>query len=676
MKLKVQPNPDEIKFQTMAQATVANGFLATQAKAPEPVLVVPDAHLSPIPASAPPPVKASSPGSDVKGEAASIAASASQAAKPTSSPHGKGKVEAVKDVFSAAPDTKASLTSTVASSQAKTDEKPEAPSKKAEEKKPEIAEKKVDEKKPTVAEKKAEDSKPTEQKKPEAAERKPETTEKTVTQPEIKAEFKSAAVVPLTPSAPPSSEARRETVVATEVKAPLSRLQAERAMAKDSSVLFMRPEKKNAKATAEQVLYSSERKSAEAVATGHTVGKEPIRKSGNLDRNRVVWLKEKGLIAPGKGDFRTQVLNAEERVVHKALVNLVPKAVQLSSVHIATGSSKVHAQVERRRGEKLDARALQKLRQDFERQTGRQLVLERPASAVERPAPASAKPPTPNIPPVATRPQVKTPSSIPPSADSPRAAATSESKPTPAPNPAKPNPTPKVRYVSYAVAGAESAGAAAAAAAHGAAVLALNPLVVIDPKIGILEATNAIENRWSPTSNTGGSSRTRFYQPPPQGEGEDEIDPRAQQQTEENQKSTGATTEGKGKGKGHAGHEAAERLVHAERLGLEEASDNPDQGQREQGRGRSNCRCCGTELPESQRDACPICAQSGPDVIATASVNYRFAGSKFLAAADSVAASSQARGVLEQGLAESVVSLRYKPKIPGHKDFLRFRATP
>jgi hypothetical protein len=62
-------------------------------------------------------------------------------------------------------------------------------------------------------------------------------------------------------------------------------------------------------------------------------------------------------------------------------------------------------------------------------------------------------------------------------------------------------------------------------------------------------------------------------------------------------------------------------------------------------------------------------------VIAMTSVNYRFAGSKFLAAADSVAASSQARGVLDQGLAESVVSLRYKPKIPGHKDFLRFRAT-
>jgi hypothetical protein len=194
---------------------------------------------------------------------------------------------------------------------------------------------------------------------------------------------------------------------------------------------------------------------------------------------------------------------------------------------------------------------------------------------------------------------------------------------------------------------------------------------VIEPKIGILQTVNPLENRFNATPGPGGSSRPRFYQPP-HPETEEEKDPRSQQQSEDIQKSTGAV-ETKGKGRAQVS-EPSERLVHAERLALEEASDNPDQGRGRRG-GRTACRCCGTELPEAQADACPVCAQSGPDVIATTSVSYRFAGSKFLAAADSVAASNQARGVLDQGLAASVASLKYQPKIPGHKDFLRFRAT-
>lgn len=203
-------------------------------------------------------------------------------------------------------------------------------------------------------------------------------------------------------------------------------------------------------------------------------------------------------------------------------------------------------------------------------------------------------------------------------------------------------------------------------------MLALNPQIVVDPKIGNPEVLNPIENRWSaaPTSG-GGSSRSRVYQPYQPPDGEDETDPQAQQQAEEQQKS--GTGDGKSKGRATANSEPAERLVLAERVALEEVSEGSDQGRGRSG-GKSNCRRCGTELPAAQQEACPVCAQSGPDVIATVSVNYRFAGSKFLAAADSVAASSTAQGVMEQGAGE-LVSLRYKPKIPGHKDFLRFRAT-
>jgi hypothetical protein len=240
-------------------------------------------------------------------------------------------------------------------------------------------------------------------------------------------------------------------------------------------------------------------------------------------------------------------------------------------------------------------------------------------------------------------------------------------KPAPSSSPAATPAAPKPRHISYAVAGAESAAAAAAAAAHGASILALNPQVVIDPKIGTLEGLHLIENRRVVTSNTGGSSRQHVYQPPTQDE---EIEQDAKAQQEENAQAGNAETKTKGKVGG--GEAPKERLVHAERLAFE---DNAEKQERGRGRGgRGKCGGCGTELPESQREACPVCAQSGPDVIAMTSIHYRFAGHKFLAAADSVAASSQARGAMEGGLVESVVSLRYKPKIPGHKDFLRFRA--
>ncbi|MFA5507578.1 MAG: hypothetical protein WC423_19265, partial [Vulcanimicrobiota bacterium] len=108
------------------------------------------------------------------------------------------------------------------------------------------------------------------------------------------------------------------------------------------------------------------------------------------------------------------------------------------------------------------------------------------------------------------------------------------------------------------------------------------------------------------------------------------------------------------------------------RMGIaEEREEFQDDGG---SRGRANCSTCGTDLPAAQAQNCPICAQAGQDIMALTKTSYRFAGTKFFATADSVVASEQARTLFEQQLLTSVASLRYWPKIPGHKEILSLRA--
>ncbi|MCA9779441.1 MAG: hypothetical protein KC800_22090, partial [Candidatus Eremiobacteraeota bacterium] len=107
------------------------------------------------------------------------------------------------------------------------------------------------------------------------------------------------------------------------------------------------------------------------------------------------------------------------------------------------------------------------------------------------------------------------------------------------------------------------------------------------------------------------------------------------------------------------------------RMDLTEQADDP----RGEGGGSSSaCATCGTELPEAQAQNCPICAQAGQDIMALTKTNYRFAGVKLFATADTVVASAQAKDILQQGMLTSVASLRYWPKLPGHKEILRLRA--
>jgi hypothetical protein len=108
------------------------------------------------------------------------------------------------------------------------------------------------------------------------------------------------------------------------------------------------------------------------------------------------------------------------------------------------------------------------------------------------------------------------------------------------------------------------------------------------------------------------------------------------------------------------------------RIGLQESKDEEGSGQGQQ-QDSSSCSTCGTTLPASQAQSCPICAQSGQDVMALTKVNYRFAGSKMFAAADTVVASAGAKKLIQSGGLDQVASLRYWPKLPGHKDIWNLR---
>ena len=108
------------------------------------------------------------------------------------------------------------------------------------------------------------------------------------------------------------------------------------------------------------------------------------------------------------------------------------------------------------------------------------------------------------------------------------------------------------------------------------------------------------------------------------------------------------------------------------RVGLQEADDQ----ERQQGGGHQEngtCATCGTELPPAQAQNCPVCAQSSQEIVALTKTNYRFAGAKMFATADSVVASEQAKQLFTTEKLGHVASLRYWPKIPGHKEILQLR---
>ncbi|MCA9796443.1 MAG: hypothetical protein KC910_31765, partial [Candidatus Eremiobacteraeota bacterium] len=132
--------------------------------------------------------------------------------------------------------------------------------------------------------------------------------------------------------------------------------------------------------------------------------------------------------------------------------------------------------------------------------------------------------------------------------------------------------------------------------------------------------------------------------------------------------------DGGGDQSGGQGREGQQERYDRVPLGQDiEVYEQADQGS--EGK-RSSCPRCGTDLPESQASSCPICAQTSSDVMAMVKVHYRRSGEKFLAAADTFVSSDNARTAIETGSVEQVISLRYVPTIPGHKEMIRLGARP
>ena len=109
------------------------------------------------------------------------------------------------------------------------------------------------------------------------------------------------------------------------------------------------------------------------------------------------------------------------------------------------------------------------------------------------------------------------------------------------------------------------------------------------------------------------------------------------------------------------------------RVGLQELEDQERQQSGGGAQENGTCSTCGTELPPAQAQNCPVCAQSAQEIVALTKTNYRFAGAKMFATADSVVASEQAKQLFTTEKLASVASLRYWPKIPGHKEILQLR---
>ncbi|MGE0493984.1 MAG: hypothetical protein AB7S38_32545 [Vulcanimicrobiota bacterium] len=131
------------------------------------------------------------------------------------------------------------------------------------------------------------------------------------------------------------------------------------------------------------------------------------------------------------------------------------------------------------------------------------------------------------------------------------------------------------------------------------------------------------------------------------------------------------SNDGGGEQSGGQGREGQQERVDRVPLGQDiEVYEQSDQGEQK----RSSCPRCGTDLPESQASSCPICAQTSSDVMAMVKVHYRRSGEKFLAAADTFVSSDNARTAIESGAVEQVISLRYVPTIPGHKEMIRMGA--
>lgn len=377
------------------------------------------------------------------------------------------------------------------------------------------------------------------------------------------------------------------------------------------------------------------------------------------EKAQITWSRQRGFGRTMDRSDKTdaEVLTREERIVHTELTKVLPKEAQLFGVHIADDTSKIHAQAVVR--DQAEANRLFLATRTFEAQTGRVLDLElltsRPTSQPPRPGA------TADLSEIERR---RTQEELPPQDAKERHAGPIAPQHPVAEN----HGSDLVKRLSTPREPIAEMIAAATLAAFKPNQQPLQPLVSAGRnELGVpLGGTKKLEKQIQVEGQQGGSLSSR------------RTPSRRRRETEEDEGQAIFSKE-------RSDAKAREALREADEL-LRQQSEDQGQGQQQQrhqqeegGKQRrqsSACPSCGTALPESQAGSCPVCAQSGPNVMALARIHYRAAGAKFLATVDAFTATDEARTLILTGATTQVASLRYEQEIVGHKDFLKFKVKP
>ena len=467
--------------------------------------------------------------------------------------------------------------------------------------------------------------------------------------PEQQAQAKPLEVPP-----PPTSSSESKT----EYQGPLRRHDDTRP-SEDSRTIFERPGEAPAAPTEKQETVLFNRRKTDPKPDESVLFRKKALERDELPPPTTIWSK-----TTETDDKQT---SKEQKILKRTLMDMSKKDMKIGDVRMANDTSKVYAEVVDQK--EADQTRIGYLKQEFKDKTGRDLVVTdaRVKKETERP-PIELEPPQPPV-------EKAVPAAVPPLSGLPYPAEplederdpnsrikhmqSSEESPNkrpeskiylrrkPEPTNAFHSPVPKAPSEKEAAASEKESGDTAIKKLRGRAV---KPRVA-----GGGGASRQAEGG-------GGGSRTR---------GQGKVRRESEESDTKKDRAQLSDQEGVALIRERVDTESGLKISLV-RMGIaEEREEFQDDGG---SRGRANCSTCGTDLPAAQAQNCPICAQAGQDIMALTKTSYRFAGTKFFATADSVVASEQARTLFEQQLLTSVASLRYWPKIPGHKEILSLRA--
>ncbi len=376
------------------------------------------------------------------------------------------------------------------------------------------------------------------------------------------------------------------------------------------------------------------------------------------EKAQITWSRQRGFGRTMDRSDKTdaEVLTREERTVHTELTKVLPKEAQLFGVHIADDTSKIHAQAVVR--DQAEAHRLFLASRTFEAQTGRVLDLElltsRPTAQPSRLSPVTESSEIGRH-----RAQEELPSVREPKERSARLTSQPLVPDSHGNDLMKRLSTPREPIAEMI--------AAATLAAFKPNQQPIQPLVSARRnELGVpLGSTKKLERQIQVEGQQGGSLGSR------------RTPSRRRRETEEDE-GQAIFSKDRSDARVLERREADELLrQHSEEQGQgQQQQRHQEEEGGKQRRQSSTCPSCGTALPESQAGSCPVCAQSGPNVMALARIHYRAAGAKFLATVDAFTATDEAKTLILTGAVTQVASLRYEQEIVGHKDFLKFKVKP